>query len=493
MDEFAGGESPRDDGAPLLVEAIWRYKWLVAAVTIFVIALSAGVGLLLSKKAVATATVGLITPSSRNVLAPGAANSAASLMSYASQRALYVTSDDVLGDAAGQLGPPTTVHDLQQVVTATASATSTSMVIQASAPTAARAVQIVDAVVGSYREKTAAEVEGRTTTALDTIQVGIDRLSRLLASKPLPSVAASASTTLSGLTTEASQIQTDSAVFGDGVEFIQAASTAAVPAHKLPLREMAVGALVGLAVGCTLAWLLADRRRRLSTPEQAERSFGAPLLGEIADLRHPVRSERDRARIFRSSRDVMAAMLSAPAPRVVLVTSPRRGVGGTTTAVGLAVAAAAEGLRVLAVDGDPTTKGLTLGVGLPANTPGLLEATSASPAFAEDLLESIEFDSVHKLTVLAGGALPEGDSAVTTGALRSLLDRLRSQFDLIVVDAPVPGEEYVASALAGLVDGVVLVVRRNSDMAGLTKLNHVLELAKAHVLGYVYTFARVDR
>ena len=472
---------------PSLFDAIWRFKWLVAATVLIVTGLTFATSLLVAPKAAADATVALTAPSSVSVIAPGVQGDA-SVGRYTSQRALFAVSDSVLSAAAARL-TNSSLTSLQRAVTVTASANSTSITVAAVGDTKALAVDIVDAVVQAYRDETSQQVADLTRTALDSIDKSVTKLQQTLATNPTPAIATATATTLSTLTRQAADLQTDSAVFGDGVDFVQAASIDTASMSKIPYRELAVGGLVGLMIGATIAWLLADRRPRITSPRQAESILQAPLLGEIPDLHHVVHSVEDRAEVARTAREIVTPLLAHGAPGVVMITGAERKVGSTVTTLGMATAAAAEGLRVLVIDADLATQGLGSMIGLPANTPGLLELSRDPSLEPSTFVRSVTVGPGLTLRILSSGHLPEGDAVVTTARLQALIGVMRDQFDVIFIDAPTPGVEYIASALASLVDGVIVITCPRANAKPIDDLHQFFELNATNVLGYVFAFA----
>jgi Mrp family chromosome partitioning ATPase len=491
-DRGGGGNQFMDDEAtPGLLEAVRRYKWLVLGITLVTMAVAGGVSYLLGHKALATGTLGLAQPSTINVLAPGIAGDAA-LARYTSQRAMYATSDEVLEDAAKSLGDISR-QALQKVVTVTPSSSATTMDVSATADTPARAVAIVSAVMESYQRETAAQVLQLTGARLNVLDQRIATLQSQMQAEPKNALQVnSTGQAIAALRQAQANLSADSAAFGKngtGVEFVQMPDSTTVVTHKIPYTDLLIGALVGLALGCTVAWLLADKRRLVTAPTGAEHVLGTRFLGEVVDLRHPVRSGRDRTVLSRNCREILLPLVSPGSPKVLLVTGAARGAGGTTAAYGLASAAAAEGLRVLAIDGDPTAADLTLAAGLAREAPGLLEAAKLDRE-VDELLQPVDVHPGHKIQVLPAGALTEGDAALTSVAVARIVSAVRPKYDLVVIDSPSAADEYAASVFATHVDAIVVVVRRNSAMAALERLQQVLEVRKSKLVGYVYTFAR---
>lgn len=479
-----------DGGGPDLLSAVWRYRRFVLFVSLLICAASTGVGFLLAPQASARARLALAAPSSTNVLAPGLQGDAA-LTRYTTQRALFVRSDPVLANAARKL-PGTTVAQLRAALTATPAATSSSVALLARGGSRGQAVVRANTVVTAYREETARQVAARTSSTLAAIEANSARLRTTLAGTGSAATAQSAATALAELTRQANVLQADSAAFGDGVDFVEAATPASATGVPLPLREAALGALLGLAVACTLAWLRADRDRRVVAARQTEPVLGVPVLGELPQLRPPPTTAAGRADLTRRCRDLLAPLLGSHVRDVLLVTTAERQSGCTTTALGFAAAAAAESLRVLVVDGDPGTRGLSAALGLPAGAPGLAEAALGDADDMSSYYREVEVGPGLKIAALPAGEL-SGDWTVTAGGLRRLLDRLRPMFDVIVIDAPTPGSEYVSSVLLGMVDSVVVVVRSQARVSRLAELSNRFALTGPPLLGTVFTFAAARR
>jgi len=244
-----------DDGQPGLVEALWRYRWSSMAIVVVAVGISIGVALMVQPPAQARATIALASPPEDNVLAPGTQGDA-SLARYTAQRAAFVTSDVVLGAVAAVTGDDVT--DLRSKVTATPSGTSNTLSVTVSAESRRAAVELAEAVVEAYRSETEAQIERRTEAAIRAIEESAASAS---GSRGATTDAAARSATLSQLALRASEIRVSSALLGDGVDFVNAPRRDAVMGRRLPVRDAALGFVVGLVVAATLAWIRADRSR----------------------------------------------------------------------------------------------------------------------------------------------------------------------------------------------------------------------------------------
>jgi capsular polysaccharide biosynthesis protein len=240
-----------DDSAQIgILGALWRYKWMSAAIVIVTVLLSLGAALLVAPRAQATATIALSTPPANSVLAPGITGDA-SLGRYTAQRAGFITSDAVLGAVAAELGNED-ITALRRDISASPSSTSNTIVITAQADTGKEAVKLAGAAAAAYRAQTEKDVQARTDSAVKSIQES---------AASVPSGSPGAADTQSQLNIQASEIRTSSAIFGDGVDFVIAPRSDAVTLPSIPLREAAVGFVLGLVLAATAAWIRANPKR----------------------------------------------------------------------------------------------------------------------------------------------------------------------------------------------------------------------------------------
>ena len=222
----------------------------------------------------------------------------------------------------------------------------------------------------------------------------------------------------------------------------------------------------GIVLGTVLALLSSARDRSVKGPDDLKRTLGAPILGTIAedstvvdeplltslDIQHP------RVEAFRVLRTNLQFIDVDSTSKVVVVTSSVPGEGKSTTVANLAIILAQTGLRVAVVEGDLRRPaigkylGVSNDVGL---TTVLVGRTSLSAALQPAITPGLE--------VLASGRRPPNPAElVQTRAMKSLIDSLRSQFDVILIDAPPLLPVTDGALLATLADGVLLVVRHGS-------------------------------
>ncbi len=481
-----------------MLEALWRYKWSSLALALLLAFSSAGVALLLHHQDVtAQARMALATPRSGNVIGVSI-TSEPSFVRYTKQRALYATSDRVLARAAEEVGGTTTANDLRGRVQAAASSDGDAVVVTATAPTAPRAVDICNAVVRAYQAETLSDVSSATQAVLNAITLTREQLKKSLPARVQPGQGAaqaeisSATETLSQLAVRASDVRLEATVFGSGVSFIDPATAATAQQGRLPFREAALGLVFGALLAGTIAWLRADRDRRVRDPESAADLLQAPLLGEVA--RDEQGALEDLTAMPAVAYQFVASNLQAAIKDgVVLVTSAQRGEGRTTAAAQVATAAARDGVRVLIIDADGSSRRLSRLFGLEQEHLGLT-VLAAGQTSLDECTYSATLTEDQTLWVVPAGALTQsGPSLFRSSAMANAALEMRSKYDLVVVDAPPLTTSAEAAALARHVDGILVVVRRGAAVRVLRRLAQQLSLYSAPIVGYVFSFGLGNR
>lgn len=249
---------------------------------------------------------------------------------------------------------------------------------------------------------------------------------------------------------------------------------------------------LGLAVG--LAILLDRIDKRFRYPTQISGGLGLPILGAIPVIRRPRNgklSGEESAQVveaFRSVRMNLVHSFDAPGAMLVTVTSPSPGDGKSLVASNLALSCAEAGYRTLLIDGDIRRGELhrTFGVD---RRPGLLDHLGGG----HDLSEILRTTSHTNLTVIpCGTRRPQGPELLGTARMRDALERLRSQFEVVIVDSPPLGAGIDPFVLGTLTTNMVLVVRAGSTDRDLAEAKlQVIDRLPIRLLGAILNDVRV--
>ncbi|WP_275579803.1 polysaccharide biosynthesis tyrosine autokinase [Nocardioides nitrophenolicus] len=239
-----------------------------------------------------------------------------------------------------------------------------------------------------------------------------------------------------------------------------------------------IGTLLG--IGLAVARELLDRTIR--TADHVAELTESPVLASIGfdgDIRSaPLLTDLGgfaaRTEAFRLLRTNLQFIDLDHQPRCLVISSAVPGEGKTMTSTNLAVALAQTGRNTLIIDADlrrprvASTLGLDPAIGL---TTALVGKT--------EIHDAIQVHEASGLHVLASGAKPPNPTEILQSKItHDLIRRLRSSYDMVIIDAPPLLPVADASVLAKLADGVIIVVRhakttREQVNEAINRLNQV--------------------
>ena len=201
-----------------------------------------------------------------------------------------------------------------------------------------------------------------------------------------------------------------------------------------------------------------------------------------ASIRQVWSREKDKQSRF-------APVVAAPEPKsngtgepasVVAVFSPKGGVGRTTISVNLAVAAAQDGKRVALVDG--SFQFGDVGVLLNLNPRNKSIADLAAELQAGEQYDSLDgFLVAHSsgVKVLLAPPTPEQAELVNPVAVKQVLEALRNDHDLVVVDCP---SSFNETTLAVLDEADMILTLLTLEITSVKNMRLFLEVCEQ--LGY---------
>jgi capsular exopolysaccharide synthesis family protein len=474
---------------PGLLESMRQYSALAIAIVILFAALGAAVAIAIPKSYSTTAKVGLLDLNTAS--STGAARATAGL-------AEYVTSDDVLATAIknadkahASLGvSPTT---LRTDCSGTADPNSPTIFVSCSASSTRDATDRTNAVANALHDALTARFNQKWDTLNTEYDKQLASALDLLKSRTITGAQRSAATaevqSINGSKLGiVAQRANQAGSLGGGVQFITPALVPTKSGTKTIVLQAAIGALVGLIIAMIVCWVLADRRRLVEDAELPARLTGARLLGEVPVLRG--QTARALTRFHEMPAPpfgfVAAGLWGSIESGVLMVSGAEHDSGTTTTAASIAAAFARDGRRVVAVDADGRTRGLSKLAGIADGTTGLTDVlTRRAPL--EDSLRAMELGDGASVAVLPAGK-PEPDlaSLLRARSMAETIERLREWYDLVVIDTPPVTSDPEAASLARYSDGMLVVIARNTRLRRLTRLRERLAVLNVAVLGYVF-------
>jgi capsular exopolysaccharide synthesis family protein len=265
---------------------------------------------------------------------------------------------------------------------------------------------------------------------------------------------------LDALNVRLRQIQADETLAESPVRIISRAEPPEIPSKPQKTLNYLASAIVGLFVGVGVAFLIEYLDTSVKTMADAETLLGLPVLTVIPNKGGPMPLVQDAGRlphaegyrILRAKLDLKVQNGIGPS---LTMLSGGPGEGKSTTIFNLALVCAQAGQSVILIDCDlrrPTLHEL-LGV---SNERGLSNYLRGEG----DAVSFVQRTVIPKLQVLTAGNMPMSEIGVLAGdKIRSLLDDLKTRYDMVLIDAPPVLGISDGSIIAREVDYVILVVQ----------------------------------
>ena len=247
--------------------------------------------------------------------------------------------------------------------------------------------------------------------------------------------------------------------------------------------------VLALGAGSGLAYLKANRNQAIYTPKDMPYPMQVPFLGYIPVT--PVLSQGkdvDPATLesVRVVRTALLSRLGGKDSTTVLITSSTEGTGKSTFSLMLAESLARSGRKVLLIDADFRKMTLTRQFDL-YDKSGFIQSLSR---VYPDNYYIYKTEEVPGLSFMPAGEKGRNGAAfdeTANGTFRTHIDKLRKQYNTILLDSPPVLPVADAAILSNQVDGTIIVEResvsRRADVINaLTRLNS----AGGHLLGTVF-------
>ncbi len=256
------------------------------------------------------------------------------------------------------------------------------------------------------------------------------------------------------------------------IQVLEVAKAEEHPTQPKKAMTLIAAMAAGVVLGGGLAVVTDHLDQRIRVADEAAHLLGLPVLGVIPAFRF--RKSGSRSQIGRAVEtaptSAMADAYQAAAValhvawpkenvKTLLVTSPNRGDGKSTTCSNLAIAMASAGRRTLLIDAD---------LRRPAQHEifGVLNAVGVSDVVTRGLAveKAIQTTGIAGLSLLACGALPPNPAEIVRSqAFTRMVEGLEEQYDLIIIDSPPILAAPDARILGAQADVALLVIRCESS------------------------------
>lgn len=230
------------------------------------------------------------------------------------------------------------------------------------------------------------------------------------------------------------------------------------------------GGILGLGLSCLAALVLAMMRKTIFSAADLKASANVPILASVARTSAKKRRsgkgiislthagvDPDFVEAMRGLRIKLLRAMTEPGAQVILVTSTLPGEGKTTISANLALSLASSGLRTVLIDTDLRKQDTKAAVGVNDTRPGLPEYMTDSNIKVASMLSPVPGSSLEVICSTAAKRRPP----MNAHKLEQLIERLRPDYDYIVLDTPPCGIISDAKFICRCADAIVYVVRHD--------------------------------
>ena len=221
------------------------------------------------------------------------------------------------------------------------------------------------------------------------------------------------------------------------------------------------------------------------------------------EKREQIRAEEERKNLLSSRSDffvreaykilrtnVMFSLTEEQDCNVIVVTSSLQSEGKSITALNLAISYVQTDRKVLVMDCDLRRPKLARLMGVKSEVG--LSNLLLRPELKEKAIVHTEQKGLDM--ILAGDIPPNPSELLGSMRMKRLLERLRADYDYIILDTPPVNVVTDAVVLAPQSDGVLFVVRANqSERGAIIHAVEQLEYAKAKILGFVLNSVDMEK
>ncbi len=293
---------------------------------------------------------------------------------------------------------------------------------------------------------------------------------------------------------DAQDIRIQSSTSTNYVVIANEAKATTRPISPRTTSNMILAIIAGILISVGLILLLDYLNDTVRTPDQLRDLIGRPALGVIPYIKDNqdrsqtlithVKPRDPTSEAFRILRTNIEYMSVDEPLRSLLVTSPSPSEGKSTTIANLATVLAQSGHQVLLIDADLRKPSQHKIFDSTNNSQGL---TTALLDNESPLKYHIQDTQVRGLQIMTSGPLPPNPAELLgSKRMEQILDELKEQFDIVLIDTPPALTVADASILTTKTNGALVVTRIGQTREdAIERTIHTLESTKSKLFGVV--------
>lgn len=279
----------------------------------------------------------------------------------------------------------------------------------------------------------------------------------------------------------------------DNVNLVAAAPTPNAPISPDSKRNGIFGSIVGLIFGCSLALFVEYLDNTLKTPDDVDKYFKLPLLGQIPLEESPGNSLQKEiishsygkstgAEAYRALRTNIQYLNFDQSRQSMIVTSGSPEEGKSTILANLAVTLAQAGTKVIVICCDLRRPAVHKMFRI-SNSLGLSDILAGNCTY-ESAIQDVP---KYSLKVIPSGPFPPNPSELLgSERMKTVINKASDMADIVLIDTPPALAVTDCAVVAPQVDGVMLVAKAGHTTREVAKqVKERLAGVDARLLGVV--------
>ncbi|MCC6463345.1 MAG: polysaccharide biosynthesis tyrosine autokinase [Saprospiraceae bacterium] len=232
-----------------------------------------------------------------------------------------------------------------------------------------------------------------------------------------------------------------------------------------------IALFMSFAIPIGIVFFIESLNDKVMSEEDIVEATSVPLAGTLGQSRkkgHIVVTENSRsavAEMFRLLRANLAYIAPGQDLKTVLVTSSTSGEGKSFIAINLGMTMALAGKKVLIIELDLRKPKQEQYTGVERSDDGLVNYLISGNMKPYQVIRNTGLHA--RLDLISSGAIPPNPGELILSArLRELVDKMRDEYDFIILDAPPVGRVADALQMKDLAEATMYVVRTNYTRKG---------------------------
>ena len=273
------------------------------------------------------------------------------------------------------------------------------------------------------------------------------------------------------------------------IEVLTRAGLSSQPYNDRRIAFTAMALVLALGAGGGLAYMRAGRSQAIYTPRDMPHPMQVPFLGYIPVALTAGSLDKETgpatAESIRVVRTTLLSRLNGEHCTTVLVTSAAEGTGKSAFTIMLGRSLARSGKKVLLIDADFQKMTLTKRFGL-FDESGFIQSLRQKSIYKQYIFPT----DTSGLSIVPAGKQGEDEvefEEIANGAFKICINKLRKQYNIILLDSPPVLPVADAAILSSQVDGTIIVERESvSRRADVINALARLGSAGGRLLGTVF-------